>query len=61
MKHLKSYKNFKESLVIDLQFKGIDDLMESLNIWHDTLLSSIGAEEVDIFDTFKLPRDLYKD
>jgi hypothetical protein len=35
--------------------------MESLNIWHDSLLSSIGAEEVDIFDTFKLPKESYAD
>ena len=61
MKHLKGYKKFKESIVIDLQFQGIDDLMESLNVWHDSLLSSIRAEEVDIFDTFKLPKDFYKD
>ena len=31
MKHLKPYKKFKESLVIDLQFQDID-LKESLNI-----------------------------
>ena len=55
MKHLKPYKKFKESLVIDLQFQDID-LKESLNIWHDTLLSSIGAEEVDLFDTLFLPK-----
>ena len=58
MKHLKTYKNYKESLVIDLQFQDID-LKESLDIWHDTLLSSINAEEVDLFDTFKLPKDFY--
>jgi hypothetical protein len=31
--------------------------MESLIIWHDILLSSIGAEEVDIFKTFSLPNN----
>jgi hypothetical protein len=56
MKHLKTYKNYKESLVIDLQFQDID-LKESLNIWHDTLLSSIGAEEVNLFDTLFLPKE----
>ena len=56
MKHLKGYKKFKESLVIDLQFQDID-LKESLNIWHDTLLSSIGAEEVNLFDTLFLPKE----
>ena len=56
MKHLKPYKKFKESLVIDLQFQDID-LKESLDIWHDTLLSSISAEEVDLFDTLFLPKE----
>ena len=35
--------------------------MESLNIWHDALLNSIDAEEVNIFDTLKLPTDEYMD
>ena len=56
MKHIQPYKKFKESLQIDLYFDDID-LMESLSIWHDTLLSTIKAEEVDIFDEFKLPKD----
>ena len=56
MKHLKPYKKFKESLIIDLQFQDID-LKESLDIWHDTLLSSISAEEVDLFDTLFLPKE----
>ena len=56
MKHLKTYKSYKESLVIDLQFQDID-LKESLNIWHDTLLSSIGANEVDLFETLFLPKE----
>ena len=59
MKWLKSFKKHKESLVIDLQFQSID-LMESLNIWHDVLLSSINAEETDMFDTLKLPKDFYQ-
>ena len=59
MKWLKSFKKHKESLVIDLQFKSID-LMESLNIWHDVLLNAINAEELDIFDTLKLPEDFFK-
>lgn len=56
MKHLKTYKNYKESLIIDLEFTDID-LMESLNIWHDEILRSIGAEVVNMFHTFKLPED----
>jgi hypothetical protein len=61
MKYLKGYKQYKESIVIDLQFQRVEDLLESLNIWHDALLTSIDAEEVDIFDTFKLPTDVFSD
>lgn len=57
MKKIKNYKEFKESLVIDLEFQRVEDLLESLTIWHDALLSSIGAEETNIFDTLKLPQD----
>ena len=57
MKKIKNYKDFKESLVIDLTFQRVEDLLESLTIWHDALLSSIGAEETNIFDTLKLPQD----
>jgi hypothetical protein len=35
--------------------------MESLNIWHDSLISSINAEEVNIFTTLDLPTDVYVD
>jgi hypothetical protein len=59
MKFLKGYNKYLESLQIDLTYQ-IVDLMESLNIWHDVLLSSIGAEQVDIFTTFSLP-DEFKD
>jgi hypothetical protein len=34
--------------------------MESLNIWYDVLLNAINAEELDIFDTLKLPEDFFK-
>lgn len=60
MKWLKSYLQYKESIVIDLQYQSID-LMESLNIWHDVLLNSISAEEENIFDVFSLPKEDYKD
>ena len=36
------------------------DILESMNIWHDVLLSAISAEEKDIFDTLKLPKDFYE-
>ena len=56
MKFLKKYSSFLESLQIDLTYQVVD-LMESLNIWHDVLLSSIGAEQVDIFQTLSLPEE----
>jgi len=59
MKHLQNFKSFQESLQIDLYLNNID-LMESLSIWSDTLLSSIGAEEVDIFEEFKLPKEEFE-
>lgn len=58
MRLLKSYLQFKESLVIDLSLLNID-VFESMNIWHDVLLNSISAKEQDIFDTFKLPKENY--
>ncbi len=61
MRYLKKYSQYKESIVIDLNFQNVKDLLESLNIWHDALLTSIDAEEVDIFDTFKLPNEEFND
>jgi len=49
MNYIKKYKDYKESLTFDLEYQRFDDLMESLNIWHDALLSSVDAEEMDIF------------
>ena len=60
MKYLKKYNSYKESIVVDLMFQNMVELLESLTIWHDALLSAIGAEEVDIFNTFQLPVDEYK-
>lgn len=61
MKYLKKYNKFKESILVDLNIQSIADILESLTIWSDSLLEAIGAEEVDIFDTFKLPTEDYKD
>jgi hypothetical protein len=58
MKFIKPYSKFKESLVIDLNFQDVEDLLESLTIWHDALLNSISAKEIDLFDTLKLPSEL---
>lgn len=59
MKYIKTYKNYKESIKIDLGMYDVD-IMESLNLWHDAILNSINAEEVDIYDTLKLPKDQYQ-
>ena len=61
MKYLKKYTTYKESIVVDLMFQNMVELLESLTIWHDALLSAISAEEVDIFNTFQLPVEEYKD
>ena len=61
MKYLKKYISFKESVLVDLNIQSIADILESLTIWTDSLLEAIGAEEVDMFDTFKLPAEDYKD
>ena len=61
MKYLKSYKIYKESILIDLSLSTVGDLLESLTIWHDALLSAVGAEELNIFDTLKLPTDEFRD
>ena len=61
MKYLNKYLKFKESILIDLNTDSVLDLMESLSIWSESLLDSIGAEEVNMFDTFKLPIDEFKD
>ena len=61
MKYLKRYNSYKESIVVDLMFQNMVELLESLTIWHDALLSSISAEEVDIYETFHLPVEEYKD
>lgn len=59
MKWIKSYVEYKESLVIDLGLDSID-LMESLNVWHDVLLDSINAEKLDFFDELKISENEYE-
>jgi len=56
MKWIKGFLKFKESVVIDLTYDQID-LMESLNLWHDILLTSISANQVDLVDVLKLSKD----
>ncbi len=55
-----TYKKFIESININNLFQSID-IMESLNIWHDNLISSIGGKEVDIFETLSLPKDKFQE
>ncbi len=61
MNYIKSYKAFKESSLSiskDIFNDHVYDIYESINVWHDALLDSINAEEVNIFDTLKLlPED----
>lgn len=61
MRYLMNYKLYKESITIDFEINNITDLVESLTIWSDALLSAISAEEVDMFDTFNLPAEDFKD
>ena len=56
---IKKYSEFLESLQIDLSDQLVD-IMESLNMWHDVLLASIGAQKVDIFDELKLGKEFEK-
>lgn len=61
MKKIKTYNQFKESLLIDLSLQDVRDLLESLNIWHDALLLSIGAKPANIYDELKLDPERFKD
>jgi len=57
MKWIKYFKNYKESLLINIEISG-SDVMESLNMLEDVLLNSIDAKEVDLFDTLKVDKNL---
>lgn len=54
---IKKFKNFQESLLINIQDLNAFDLNESLSIWYDSLLNSIGAKELNIYDVLKLNKD----
>lgn len=51
MKYLKTQKQYTESLKFDLSILDID-VNESLTIWYDSLLDSIGAEEISLEELF---------
>lgn len=60
MNHLKYFQAFKESMRIELSLMEID-LNESLGLLYDNILKSINAEEVDIYNTFSLPKSDFAD
>lgn len=52
MRWLKDFKGYKESIVIDMGIAKVGDLLESMSVWYDTLLTAIDAEEVDDVKSF---------
>lgn len=50
--YIKTFNSFKESIQIDFNTQNLSDLLESLTIWEDSLLSSIKAEKEDIKKVF---------
>jgi len=64
MKHLKNFSSFFESYLITVEYPETSisnlDLNESLNLFYENILKSIGAEESDLFQSFNLPKDEYK-
>jgi hypothetical protein len=57
---LKNYNSFKESIQIDIGLIEID-INESLGMFYDKILQSIGAEEVNFFNTLNLPQEDFAD
>jgi len=60
LNYLKKYKSYLESKTIDIRIIQID-INESLGQFYDSILKSIGAEEVNIYDTLNLPEDDFVD
>jgi len=56
MKYLKSFKKYTESLEFTIDILNLD-LNESLNLFYENILKSVGSEEVDFYDTLKLQKD----
>jgi hypothetical protein len=65
MRHLKNFSSFFESYLIAIEYPESSisnlDLNESLNLFYENILKSIGAEESDLFKSFNLPEDEYRD
>lgn len=60
MKYVKTFTKYRESVSFDSKYQEFNDIMESLNIWHDALLGSINADKVDMYETLVLPVDRYE-
>lgn len=64
MRHLKNYKNFFESVFLSDDIMNLAnmnlDINESLNLFYENILKSIGAEETDLFVVFNLPKDEFE-
>lgn len=66
MRRIKSYTKFFESNYIStdiLKFSDVNsilDINESMNLFYENILKSVGAEEVDIFETFNLSEKEFK-
>ena len=60
MRFIKDFKKYQESIRIEIGYIDID-INESLGLLYDNVLKSIGAEEIDIFNTFNLPKDDFAD
>lgn len=54
---IKNFREFKESLIFN---SNNSDLLESLKVWHDLILSSIGANLVNIFSELNLPKEEFQ-
>jgi hypothetical protein len=54
---IKNFREFKESLIFNTSNS---DLLESLKVWHDLILTSIGAELVDVFEELNLPKEEFQ-
>ncbi len=62
MRWLKHFREYKESVLIDMGVAKVGDLLESLSVWHDTLLTAINAEEVeDLVGFLELPKGIRLD
>jgi hypothetical protein len=60
MKFVKQYRSFQESIQIDIRLIEID-INESLGLFYDSIMKSIGAEEVNFFNIFDLSKKEFQD